>query len=74
MKVHVACQVVYGFDVDVPQEIADNPEDLDIAGYCDEKDPVYPLLCDSFVRRNIDWDAALLSIVNDETGERIWEF
>lgn len=71
MKVHVSCQVNYGYDIDVSQDIVDNP---DFADYCDAEDPVYPVLCDAFVKRNVNWDAVVLSIVNDETGEKIWEF
>ena len=74
MKVHVTCQVYYGYDMEVPQEIIDNPEDLDLVEFCDSEDPVYPLLRDAFVKRNVDWDAEMLSITDDETGKKIWKF
>ena len=74
MKVSVNCQITYNFELDVPQEIIDSPEELDLVGYCDTEDPAYSRLCDVFVKhRIINWDGSILSIANSETGELMYK-
>lgn len=67
MNVSVNCTVVYTFNVNVPDD-----ED-DLPCYCDSEDPVYRSIIDLMTKENLRYDGIINSIVNDETGEILFE-
>lgn len=66
MKVTVCAQIVYYYDVELPED-----ED-DIISYCDCEDPVYSEICKTFVRNHIDYNGEIISVRNEETDEDIY--
>lgn len=68
MKVSVCVELVYYYDA----EIADDLEDYEIVDAADTEDPVFSDLCKVFNRNNINAEAAIVSIA-DEDGEILYE-
>ena len=69
MKVSVNCTFTYTFEVDVPDDVRCH------TWYCDETDPIFHTLCDTAMKFNnvTDCCGVTNSIVNDETGEILYE-
>lgn len=76
-KVNVRMNVSYNYTVDVPEEILNIKtceDEYALIDYCEEIDPVFDTIVHLMKCYNVDyWDASLLEIYNDETGEVYYE-
>lgn len=71
MKVSISVRVTYSYTIDIPEDIA--PENLlDVA---DTEDPVYEGISRILHNERAidDYDASTISIIDDETGEYLYE-
>lgn len=68
MKVSVCAQVTYYYEVEVPETVTD------IECFCDSADPVYPRFVKALVNEGLNYNAEILSIVDDDTEEVIYSY
>ena len=66
--VNVRARITYDYQVEIPD---DTPTDLE--SYCDSSDPVYFAMCKLMETRGIQWEGELLSIVDENTDELLWD-
>ena len=72
MKVSVCATITYQYELEIPEEV--NNKDIEnIADYCNNEDPVFSDLCKILSKNHLNFDSELISIVNDESDEVIWE-
>jgi len=68
MKVSVCCEIVYSYEVEVPDDEEDcAPTDLET--YCDLCDPVYGEICGTMADAHVNFTGRLVSIVDSDTDE-----
>lgn len=67
MKVSVQAQVNYSYEVEV------SDDNNDIASFCDSADPVYPRIVKAMMFEGLNYEGKLISIVDEETGEILWD-
>ena len=80
-KVNVTMNVKYNYIIDVPEEIIKRDliiksyeDEYALTDYCEEFDPVFNAISNSMNCDNIDfWDACLMKIYDNETGEFYYE-
>ena len=70
MKVSVCSRIIYQYEVDVPDDIIHESSIID---YCDSADPVLHNISLTFYKAGVDHDCEFVSIINEETGESIFE-
>lgn len=66
--VNVRAKVIYDYRVEIPD---DTP--IDLESYCDSSDPVYFAMCKLMEARGIEWEGSLVSIVDEDTDEVLWD-
>ena len=66
--VNVRARVTYDYQVEIPDDTHVNLE-----SYCDISDPVYFAVCKIMTDKNIQWEGELISIVDDNTDEVLWD-
>ena len=67
--VNVRARITYDYQVVIP----DNEEGCDLESYCDSYDPVYFAMCKLMETNGIQWEGELLSIVDENTDEMLWD-
>ena len=73
MKVSVGCRIYYTFEAEIADTTNGKPNSVeDTVFLSDCEDPVYPQLIKIFHDNRIDYDGAITSIINTDTGEEIW--
>lgn len=73
MKVSVCATVTYQYEVEIPEEL-DDADNVTIAAYCDGEDPVFSDLCKVFSKNGgVSFDGEVISIVDTESDDIIWE-
>lgn len=63
MKVSVCCEVLYNYEIEIPDDVDD------IESYSDECDPVYREICGVMVDAHVNFTGRLISIVDSNTDE-----
>ena len=66
--VNVRARVTYDYQVEIPDDTH-----VDLESYCDLTDPVYTKLCKLLSDNHIQWEGEILSIVDENTGELLWD-
>ena len=80
-KVNVRINISYNYTIDVPEEIIKRHLDIKtcedeyaLIDYCEEIDPVFDTISHSIKCADVDyWDARLIEIYDDKTGEVYYE-
>lgn len=72
MKISVSARINYQFIIDIPPE-QNTEEPSEILMYCDMNDPVFHDICNTFAKKNIDFDADIVSIIDEDTDTIIYE-
>ena len=62
MKVSVCARVTYYYEAEIP-------DGADIECAADSADPVYPRFVKALVNEGLNYNGAIVSIVDDDTGE-----
>ena len=62
MKVSVCANVVYHYEVEIPDWV-------DIVSFADSADPVYPRFVKALVNEGLDYEGEIVSIIDSETNE-----
>lgn len=70
--VNVRARVTYDYQVEIPDDEKECAM-TDIACYCDGSDPVYSDMCKLMANTGIQWEGEILSIVDENTGELLWD-
>lgn len=65
MKVSVCARVVYHYEAEIP-------DGVDIESAADSADPVYPRFVKALVNEGLNYDAEIVSIIDDDTGEEYY--
>lgn len=63
MKVSVCCEVLYNYEIEIPDDVDD------IESYCDSCDPVYREICGTMTDAHLNFTGRLVSIVDSDTDE-----
>ena len=66
--VNVRARITYDYQVEIPDDAP-----IDISSYCDSSDPVYFAMCKLMETRGVQWDGELLSIIDEDTDEVLWD-
>lgn len=70
--VNVRARITYDYQVEIPDD-EEGCATIDLETYCDSYDPVYFAMCKLMETRGVQWDGELLSIVDENTGEVLWD-
>ena len=70
--VNVRARVTYDYQVEIPDD-EEGCAMTDIACYCDGSDPVYFVMCKLMATKGIQWEGEILSIVDENTDEVLWD-
>lgn len=65
MKVSVCAQVTYSYEVEIP-------DGVDLECYADSADPVYPRFVKALVNEGLNYEAKIVSIVDENTEEVLY--
>lgn len=65
MRVSVCARVVYHYEAEIP-------DGVDIESAADSADPVYPRFVKALVNEGLNYDAEIVSIIDDDTGEEYY--
>ena len=72
MKVSVCATITYQYEVEVPEELKDE-SGMPITAYCDDKDPVFFDLCKILSKNHLNFDGEIISVVDENSDDIIWE-
>ena len=72
MKVSVCATITYQYEVEIPEEL-NNESNGTIAAYCDGEDPVFSDLTKVLVKNSLYYDGEIISVVNTDSDEIVWE-
>lgn len=72
MKVSVCATVTYQYEVEIPEELND-VDKITITAYCDGEDPVFSDLCKVLSKNHLNFDGEIISVVDENSDEVIWE-
>lgn len=68
MKVSVCCEIVYSYEVEVPNDEEDCAP-TDLKTYCDLCDSVYKEISDTMIDAHLNFMNRIISIVDSDTDE-----
>lgn len=75
MKLSISARINYQFNIELPPEFNGAEATIeDILIYCDITDPVFQEICKVFTKENIEFDADIVSIVDEDTDTIIYEY
>ena len=66
--VNVKARIVYDYQVEIP-----DGNGVSIESYCDSADPVYFAMCKLMANTGVQWEGELISIVDENTDEVLWD-
>lgn len=72
MKVSVCATITYQYEVEIPEDLNEESRET-IAAYCDDKDPVFSDLCKVLSKNHLNFDGEIISVVDEDSDEVIWE-
>jgi len=67
-SVNVKARVIYDYQVEIPDDTH-----VDLESYCDISDPIYFAMCKLMASKGIQWEGQLVSIVDKDTDEVLWD-
>ena len=67
-KVSVNCSLTYAVILEVPEDL----QGTELMTHCDIEDPAFPELCKTVAKFTHSFDGAIISIVDDDTGEVLY--
>lgn len=70
--VNVKAKITYDYQVEIPDD-EEGCAKTDISSYCDSADPVYFAMCKLMTNSGLQWEGELLSIVDEDTDEVLWD-
>ena len=70
--VNVRARITYDYQVEIPDD-EEGHAMVDIASYCDSADLVYFAMCKLMTTKGIQWEGELISIVDENTDEVLWD-
>ena len=72
MKVSVCATITYQYEVEIPEDLNEESRET-ITAYCDGEDPVFSDLCKVLFKNHLDFDGEIISVVDEDSDEVIWE-
>ena len=70
--VNVRARITYDYQVEIPDDEKGSAP-IDLESYCDSSDPVYFAMCKLMETRGVQWEGELISIVDENTDEVLWD-
>ena len=70
--VNVKARILYDYQVEIPDD-EEGRVPIDLETYCDSADPVYFAMCTLMNTRGVQWEGQLVSIVDEDTDEVLWD-
>lgn len=69
-KVSVSTSLFYTFSCEIPDELTGD----EAMNYCDFEDPVFKSFCKILEKNNLNYDAEINSIIDEETDEVLYDY